>query len=319
MKIVVADPIFLPEEYKIKLENLGKLKIYDSVPASLDEFIDRIKDAEIVVVGRYGVDDKAFRSAPNLKMISLWQTGFDNVNLEDATKRGVVVSNVPNYAFDSVAEFVFALSLNLLRRVHLASINMQKGLFDWRFYVGKQLMNKTLGVIGTGNIGKRVIQIAKGFNMNVLSVTAHPSPGKEKALGVKFVGLDTLLAESDIVTLHVPLTPDTDRMISARELAKMKPTAILINTARGSEVDEAALVEALRKNKIAGAGLDVFEKEPLPTDSPLLELDNVVLTPHIAFLSEASIDECTHVCVENVEMFIKGKPQNIVNPAVLAG
>ena len=155
--------------------------------------------------------------------------------------------------------------------------------------------------------------------MNVLSVTAHPSPERAKAMGVKFVDLNTLLSESDIVTLHMPLTPETEHMIGARELAKMKPTTILINTARGRVVDEAALIEALKEKKIAGAGLDVFENEPLPMDSPLLEMRNVVLTPHIAFLSEESLDQCTYICVENVEMFTNNKPQNVVNPTVLKG
>lgn len=313
MKIVAADPIFLTEEYRKRLETLGELKIYNDVAASHEEFVERIKDAEIVIVGRYGVNARAISSAPRLKMISLWQTGFDNVDLEAATEHGVIVSNVPSYAFDSVAEFVFALSLNLLRKIHIADMNLRKGLFGWKYYVGNQLMSKTLGVLGTGEIGKRVIQIAHGFNMNVLSVTAHPSPERAKALGIKFVDLDTLLSESDIITLHVPLTPETEHMIGARELVKMKPTAILINTARGKVVDESALIEALKEGKIAGAGLDVFEKEPLPMDSPLLEMNNVVLTPHIAFLSEESLDECTYMTVENVEMFTKGKPQNVVN------
>ncbi len=316
MKIVVADPIFLPEEYRKRLEALGDLLVYDSVPASPEEFVERIKDAEIVIVGRHGFNAKAIRSSPWLKMISLWQTGFDNVDLEAATERGVVVSNVPNYAFDSVAEFVFALTLNLIRKVHLADMDLRKGIFDWRYYIGNQLMGKTLGVLGTGNIGRRVIQIAHGFNMNVLSTTAHPSIEKARALGVKFVDMDTLLSESDIVTLHVPLVPETKHMISTPQLAIMKPTAILINTTRGGVVDERALVDALRQKRIAGAGLDVFENEPLPRGSPLLELHNVVLTPHIAFLSEESIDECTYICVENVEMFIKGKPQNVVSPSV---
>jgi phosphoglycerate dehydrogenase-like enzyme len=313
MKIVVADPIFLTEEYIRRLQKLGELEIYKNVPFSHDEFVERIKDAEVVIVGRYGVDAKALSSAPKLKMISLWQTGFDNVDLEAAIGRGVIVSNVPSYAFDSVAEFVFALSLNLFRRVYLADMDLREGLFDWRRYVGNQLMSKTIGVLGTGEIGKRVIQIAHGFNMDVLSVTAHPSLERAKALGIKFVDLDTLLSESDIVTLHVPLTPETEHMIGSRELAKMKPTAILINTARGKVVDEAALIEALREKKIAGAGLDVFEKEPLPLDSPLLGMSNVVLTPHIAFLSEESLDECTYMSIENVEMFVEGKPQNVVN------
>jgi len=255
---------------------------------------------------------------PSLKMISLWQTGYDNVDLAEADGHGVIVSNVPNYAFDSVAEFTFALALNLMRKVHAADMNLRKGKFDWRYHIGNELMSKTLGVLGTGNMGKRVIQIAHGFNMNVLSNTAHSSQEKAMKLGVKFVDLETLLSESDIVTLHLPLTSKTNHMIGASELARMKPTSILINTARGKIIDEKALVEALRTKKIAGAGLDVFEKEPLSLDSTLLELENVVLTPHIAFLSEESIDECTYICVENVEMFVAGRTQNVVNTRVRA-
>jgi D-3-phosphoglycerate dehydrogenase len=250
-------------------------------------------------------------------MISVWQTGYDHIDLDSATENGVVVSNVPGYAFDSVAEMVFAFALNLFRKVHVADSKIRKEMFDWRDYVGNQLMGKTIGVIGTGNIGIRVIQIAHGFNMNVISTTAHPNPQKEIRLGVKFVDLDTILSESDIVTLHVPLTPDTEKMIGETELAKMKPSSILINTSRGKVVDEAALIKTLKERKIRGAGLDVFENEPLPDDSPLMELDNVVLTPHIAFLSEESLEECTYICVENVEKFVEGEPQNIVNPDVL--
>jgi phosphoglycerate dehydrogenase-like enzyme len=318
LKIVISEPIYLPDEYKERLRAMGDLRAYDTMPSSDEEFVRRIKDAEIVIAGRYGFSGESIRQAPKLKMISLWQTGYDNVDLEVATARGVVVSNVHNYAFDTVAEFAFALALNLLRKVDKADMNLRRGLFDWRRYVGEELMGKTLGVIGLGSIGRRVVQLAHGFNMNVLSVTAHPSPERSHALGVKFVSLDTLLAESDIVSLHVPLTPATKHMIGASQLARMKPTAVLINTARGKVVDERALVDALRDKRIAGAGLDVFETEPLPKDSPLLELDNVVLTPHIAFLSKESIDECTRVTVENVEMFVKGRPQNVVNQAVLA-
>ncbi len=317
MKIVISEPIYLNDEYRGRLKAMGDIKDYDSVPASDEEFATRIKDADIVIAGRYGFSAESISKAPRLGMIALWQTGYDNVDLPAATSRGVVVSNVHNYAFDTVAEFAFALALNLLRKVDKADMNLRRGMFDWRRYVGKELMGKTIGVIGLGSIGRRVVQIAHGFNMNVLSVTAHPSPERAKELGVKFVDLDTLLMGSDIVSLHVPLTPETEHMLSASELARMKPTAVLINTARGKIVDESALVEALKEKRIAGAGLDVFEKEPLPMDSPLLKMDNVVLTPHIAFLSEESIDECTRITVENVEAFIKGRPQNVVNPAVI--
>ena len=317
MKIVVADPIFLTEEYIKRLEALSELEIYDNVPASQNEFIERIKDAEIIIVGRYGVDAKALRSAPKLKMISLWQTGFDNVDLEVATECGVIVSNVPNYAFDSVAEFVFALSLNLLRRVRLADMSLRKGLFNWEVPYGKTAHEQDYRHAGYWRHRKKDNTDTHGFNMNVLSVTAHPSSERAQALGVTFVDLDTLLSESDIVTLHVPLTPETEHMISTLELAKMKSTAILINTAREKVINKAALIEALREKKTAGAGLNVFEKEPLPTDNPVLEMDNVVLTPHIGFLSEESLDECTYMSIENVEMFTKGKPQNVVNSLVL--
>lgn len=179
-------------------------------------------------------------------------------------------------------------------------------------------MGKAMGVIGTGSIGTRVIHIAHGFSMNVISVTGHPSEEKTRKLGVKFVDLDTLLKESDIVTLHVPLTPSTENMIGAKELAKMKKSAILINTARGKIVNEEALIKALKEGQIRGAGLDVFEKEPLPVDDPLTTLENVVLTPHIAFLTQEALEECAYVCVRNVEKFIDGEPQNVVNPEVIA-
>lgn len=317
MNIVIADSIYLPEEYRKKLESLGELKTFDTMPDSMNEFIERIRDAEIVIVGRYGFPKEAFQSASNLKMISVWQTGYDHIDTDAANKSGVIVANVPSYAFDAVAELVFAFALSLLRKVHEADKKIREGNFNWKDYVGNQLMGKTIGVLGTGNIGTRVIQIAHGFNMNILSVTKHPNPSKARRLGIKFVDLDTLLKESDIVTLHVPLTPETEKMIGEKEFAKMKQTAILINTSRGSVVDEDTLIKALEKKTIKGAGLDVFENEPLPMDSPLMKLDNVMLTPHIAFLSEESLEECTYICVENVEMFVKGNAQNVVNPEVL--
>jgi len=317
MKIVVADSIYLPMGYREKLESFGELKVFDSMPNSMDEFIERIHDAEIVIVGRFGFSKEAFQAASNLKMISVWQTGYDHIDIKAANEAGVIVSNVPGYAFDAVAELVFAFALSLFRKVHVADRKIRKGKFDWKDYVGNELMGKTIGVLGTGNIGIRVIQIAHGFNMNILSVTRHPNPSKEKRLGIKFVDMDTLLKESDIVTLHVPLTPETEKMIGEAELDKMKSSAILINTARGKIVDEGALVRALKEKRIRGAGLDVFEREPLPIDSLLMDLDNVMLTPHIAFLSEESLEECTYLCVENVEMFVKGKVQNVVNPEIL--
>jgi phosphoglycerate dehydrogenase-like enzyme len=292
----------------------------ENMPSSIDEFISRVETADIIIVGRYGFSEKTFIAARNLKMISVWQTGYDHIDIKTATKKGVVVSNVPEYAYDSVAEMVFALILNLERKVHLADVGLRNGNFDWRNYIGNQLMGKTIGVVGIGSIGTRVIQIAHGFNMNVIAYAHHPNDKAANNLGVTFtfVDLETLLKEADIISLHVPLTPSTERMIGTRELARMKKSAILINTARGKVIDEDALITALREKQIGGAGLDVFEREPLPLNSPLLEFENVALTPHVAFLSYESLEECTRVCIQNVEKFIEGKPQNVVNPEVIS-
>ncbi|TGC08900.1 2-hydroxyacid dehydrogenase [Methanolobus halotolerans] len=322
MKIVVADPIVLQPEYHKRLQEMGELKVYNTWPSSNEELIDRVKDAHIVIVGRYGFPAEVFDVAENLKMLSVWQTGYDHVDIDVAARHGVVVSNVPGYAFDAVAEFVFAQVLNLLRRLHEADRSLREGEFEWRDYIcgayrGNQLMGKTIGVIGTGNIGSRVIEIAHGFKMQVLAHTAHPDPVKEKKLGVRFVDMDTLLTQSDVVTLHVPLTQSTEKMIGAEELIKMKSTSILINTARGEVVDEAALLSSLRSGYIAAAGLDVFEEEPLPSNSPFLRLSNVLLTPHIAFLSEESLDECTSVTLDNIGHFLQGNPKNVVNEDAL--
>lgn len=319
MRIVISDPVFLPEENRKRLETFGDLKVFDSVPSYLEEFISRIKDADIVVLGgRYGFPKDAFDASPNLKMISICQTGYNIIDIEAANEKGVIVSNVPGYATDSVAELVFALALDLMRKVRIVDSKLREGNFDWRDNIGNQLMGKTIGVIGTGSIGTRVIQIAHCFNMNVISFTGHPNEEKARKLGVKFVDLDTLLAESDIVTLHVPLTPFTEKMIGAKELAKMKKSAILINTARGKVVDETSLIKALQEKQIRGAGLDVFEKEPLHLDNPLIRLENVVLTPHIGFVTQEALEKAISICVGNIEKYIDGEPQNVVNPEAIA-
>jgi D-3-phosphoglycerate dehydrogenase len=253
-------------------------------------------------------------------MICVAHTGYDNVDIEAAKQHGVVVSNVPDYAGEAVAEFVFALALDLLRNIEVADSLAHKGEFNDRYYqTSKLLAGRTIGVIGAGSSGTRVIKIARGFDMNVISTTAHPTDERELELQTKFVPLDRLLSESDIVTLHVPLTPATKHMIGCRELSIMKPTAVLINTSRGAVVDESALIDALCNKRIAGAALDVFEKEPLSADHPLLKVPNLVLTPHIAYLSEETIEKCSDVCIENVKMFLSGKPQNVVNPSVMPG
>ena len=315
-KIVVIDPVILSDNDKRQLGILGELEIYDKTPASFNDLAERIKDADIILVGKVPLHRRALIDAARLKMICVCHTGHDNIDLKAATAHNIVVSNVPDYASKAVAEFVFALALDLMRKIQTAHHRTHLGKFDHHYYLNSQLLaGKTIGIIGAGNIGKRVIQIALGFSMNVISTTAHPSVEREIWLGVKFVPLNILLSESDIVTLHLPLTPETEHIIGAAELAMMKRTAFLINTSRGKLVDEEALIESLRNGRIAGAALDVFEREPLPADSPLLKLNNIVLTPHIAYLTEETTAECARICIENIRAFLKGQPQNVVNPS----
>jgi len=193
MKIVVSDPVFLTEEYRKRLEVLGNLTIFENMPASIDELIARIEDADIVIAGRYGLSQRAIEATKRLKMIAVWQTGYDHIDLEAANEKSIVVSNVPHYAYDSVAEMVFALMLNLARRVHVADMGLRKGNFDWRNYIGVQLMGKTIGIVGLGNMGKRVAQIAHGFNMNVIAFKHHCDINEARKMSVPCVDLDILI------------------------------------------------------------------------------------------------------------------------------
>lgn len=231
MKIVAADPVILSLKSKRKLETLGELEVFNNAPALVYDYNDRIKDAEILLVGKTYISEEVLRHASNLLMICVCHTGFDNIDMLAATARGIIVSNVPDYASEAVAEFVFALALDIFRKIETADVMAHKGEFDDHYYLHNRLLaGKTIGVIGAGNIGRRVMQIAHSFDMSVISTTAHPDSKRGEGLGVRFMPMEDLLKESDIVTLHLPLTAETKHMIDARELGMMKPTAILINT-----------------------------------------------------------------------------------------
>ena len=318
LKIVITDTVLFPEDCKKDLGTLGDLVVFESAPASSADLSNRVQEAQVVLLGKAAFTRETFAQAKSLKMICVCHTGFDNVDLRAATDHGVIVSNVPAYASEAVAEFVFALALDLLRKIQVADILVRKGEYDCHYYLRNRLLaDETLGVVGLGNIGRKVTLIAHAFGMNVLSTTAHPESSRANECGVTFLPLRELLSLSDIVTLHVPLTPETEHLIGAEELRLMKPTAILINTSRGEVVDGNALVDALVNQKIAGAALDVFDRERLPPDSPLTRLENVLLTPHIAYLSDETIRACAKTCVENVRRFLQDEPQNVVNPEVL--
>lgn len=319
MNIVVVDHIYLEEDHIKKLRSIGDLEIFEDLPETRDELKERIRRADVVIVGWSDLTRDVIESAEKLKMVSIWATTCHYVDLEAARERGIVVTHVPGYATEAVAEHVFALLLASIRKLPLADKHVRRGDFDWRPFGGMELAGKTLGVIGTGRIGCRVAEIGKAFRMRILAFDKYPNLKKAEEIGMKYVDLQTLLRESDVVTLHVPLTSETERLIGEREIEAMKRGAVLINTSQGRVADEKALIDALKSRKLSYAGLDVFEEEPPPKDNPLFKLDNTVLSPHIGFHTVEAAKRCTDICISNVVKFLEGRPQNVCQPTFAAG
>jgi glyoxylate reductase len=250
------------------------------------------------------IDEALLNALPTVKVVSNMAVGFDNIDVDACTRRGVVVCITPDVLTETTADFTWALMLAVARRVCEAAESVRAG--TWRTweplgFLGRDLSGATLGIVGFGRIGRAVARRARGFDMRVLYTDkSRQSSEVERDLRATFVPLEQLLAESDIVTLHVPLTPETRKLIGARELALMKPRSILINTARGPVVDTEALVRALRTGHLWGAGLDVTDPEPLPADHPLLQCPNVIVTPHIASASETTRARMAELAVENL-------------------
>jgi len=268
------------------------------------------------------IDAEVFDSAPKLKIVAQIAVGFDNIDLQEATKRGIYVTNTPEVLTDTTADFAWALLMAVARRVVEADKYVRTGQWKvgWHpsMLQGRDVHDATIGIVGAGRIGYGVAKRATGFNMKILFYDVVPRPEMEKELGAKRVDLDTLLKESDFVSIHVPLLKETYHMINAEKLKLMKKTAYLINNSRGPVVDEKALYEALKDGTIAGAGLDVFEHEPAPVDNPLLKLDNVVVAPHISSASYETRSKMAEMVAENLVAFFDGrKPPNLVNPEVM--
>jgi D-3-phosphoglycerate dehydrogenase len=311
MKIVVVDHVFLEEEHIKKLQSVGELKIFKEPPKTPDELKKRIEAADIVIVGWTNLTRDIIDSAKRLKMISIWATTCHYVDLKAAAERGIVVTHVPGYATEAVAEHVFALLLAAVRKLPLADKHVRQGNFDWRPFKGNELAGKTLGIIGTGAIGCRVAEIAKAFKMQILAYDKYPNLKKAEEIGMKYVDFNTLLKESDFITLHVTLTSETEKMIGKKEIEAMKKGAVIINTSQGKVIDEKALIHALKSGKLSYAGIDVFEEEPPAKDNPLFKLDNTVLSPHIGFHTVEAAKRCTDICVDNVVKFLEGHTQNV--------
>ncbi len=268
------------------------------------------------------IDSEVFAAASRLRIVSQLAVGFDNIDVQEATKRGIYVTNTPEVLTDTTADFAWALLMAVARRVVEADRYVRDGKWKvgWHpnMMSGLDIYGKTIGIVGAGRIGCAVAKRAKGFDMKILFYDVMPRPNLEKDLSAKQVELDTLLEESDFVSVHAPLTKETRHLINESRLRSMKKTAILINNSRGPVVDEGSLFKALKEHWISGAGLDVFEQEPTPTDNPLLRLDNVVVAPHISSASIETRSKMAEMVANNLVAFFEGKkPPNLVNPDVL--
>ena len=294
------------------LNRYGEVTAYDLT--SPEQVAERIADADMVLCNKTPINRQTVGKAEKLRYIGLFATGFNNIDLELAKERNIPVCNVPGYSTDAVAQLTFAFILELANRVCDYNGLVAKG--DWiksrafSFFPLPlfELAGKTIGIIGFGSIGRQVAKIAAAFNMNVLFYNRSP---KSSNIAVQ-VSLDRLLAESDIVTLHCPLNKESEKLINTDTIAKMKPGAILINTARGAVVDEQALAKALNSGRLGGAGIDVLNSEPMSPDCPLLGAKNCIITPHIAWAGLETRKRLLGVVEENIKAFLSGKPVNNV-------
>lgn len=291
-------------------------------PLTEEELVEKVKgvDAILSLLTDRIDGDLMDAAGPQLKLVSNYAVGFDNVDVKAATDRGIVITNTPcEEVNEAVAELTWALIFALSRRMVEADESVKRGAYKgWEpgIFLGTQVRGKTLGIVGMGAIGSMVARKAQGFQMNVLYTKRSPDPEAEKELGVKFSDLDNLLASSDFVSLHVPLTDETRHMINKDSLNKMKRGAYLVNTARGPVVHEAALVEALRDGHLGGAGLDVFDNEP-NVNPELINMENVILTPHIASATKESRAKMGELAVQAVLKTLNNEqPPNLINKEV---
>ncbi len=316
MKIVSVEPLGItPEalaELSAGLTAAGhEFVSYDTREEDTPKLIDRVRDAEIVIVANQPFRAEVISACPKLKMISIAFTGVDHVDVAECKKRGIVLSNCAGYSTDAVAELVFGMIIDIYRYILPCDAAVRKEGTKGSM-IGFEVRDKKIGIVGTGAIGMRVAEIAKAFHCEIVAYS-RTQREDAKALGVKYVSLEELMRESDIVTLHVPVTGDTKNLIDAEKIGLMKKSAILINAARGGVIDNTALADALKAGKIAGAGIDVFEMEPpVPETHPLMDAPNTVMTPHVAFATKESLYKRAVIVFENVEQFLLGTPQNLI-------
>ena len=314
------------ESYVMQEGDLDWSGVYALVPdttayvrTDYDQIAQRIGDADFVLLNKCRMDEEILSQCPNLKWVGIIATGTDNLDLEACRRHGVQVANVPGYSTYSVAQMTFSLLLAVCQCAERQNRAVQDGHWqlnvpaEYRILPQVELCGKTFGIFGYGSIGRQAGRIAKAFGMRVLACTRTVRP-EYAADGVEFVDFDTLLKESDVLSLHTPATPATRGVISAAALEKIKPGCILVNTARGALVDEAAVAEALKNGRLGFYAADAFAVEPLPADSPLRGLPNALLTPHIAWTTKEALQKLMDITTQNLRSFLAGAGEKIVNP-----
>jgi len=317
MRIVVLDGYTLnPGDLSWEaLARLGHCQVYERTPP--DKVLQRAGQADIIITNKVVIGRYEIERLPNLKYIGVSATGYNVVDVEAARQRNIPVTNVPDYATESVAQAVFALLLELTNHVGHHALTVRQGRwsackdFCYWDYPLIELQGLTMGIVGLGRIGQAVARIAGAFGMRVLGCDVDPA--KAALEGIEFVDHDTVFARADVVSLHCPLTAGTEELVNAGRLSQMKESAFLINTSRGGLVNEHDLADALNSGGIAGAGLDVLSVEPPAADNPLLSAKNCYITPHIAWASRSARIRLMTTLVDNVRGFLDGKPRNVVN------
>nr|WP_213016816.1 2-hydroxyacid dehydrogenase [Desemzia sp. RIT 804] len=300
------------EELSQPLKDLGhEFDYYNEKTTQSTELIERSKGADIVMIANNPYPAEVIEATEGLKLINVAFTGVDHVDKTAAKDKEIKIANAAGYSNQAVAELVIGLALDLYRGITQGDADIRKSDFPAPFQ-GNEIKNKTVGIIGTGKIGTMTAKLFKAFGANLIGYNRSEHE-EAKALGLEYVDLETLMQQSDIISVHLPLNDETKGIVSKNMLAKMKSSAILVNCARGPIIDNAALAELLNAEKIAGAGIDVFDMEPpLPADYPLLSAKNTVLAPHVGYLTDEAMVLRAHIAFENTLAFINGEPQNIV-------
>jgi len=318
MKIVVLDGFTLnPGDLSWEgLKQIGEVIVYDRTAPEM--VVERAKDAEILITNKAVIDEQVLNQLPLVKYIGVLATGYNVVDVETAKKKGMIVTNVPGYSTASVVQLTFALLLELTLHVQRHSDAVMDGKWAqskdfafWEFPL-VELAGKTMGVIGFGNIGKRVVDVATALGMNVICSSRTQSDQLQRT-NFRWVGITELLEQSDVVTIHCPLTAENKGLINRKNLQLMKRTAYLINTARGPIIQDQDLADALNQGVIAGAAMDVLSVEPPQANNPLFKAQNCIITPHIAWATMEARVRLMDIAVGNVAAFVKGKPVNVVN------